>query len=119
MPALPQHALITIHNEGAVNIPKSHLHVELSKRYSANVMKFIKLTPKSKVIYELFMDGESFYDHENEIKEVIQALLQSNIVMILSFRHTFLDYVEQFLENIPHKEIQRPFHQIPGISGTT
>jgi hypothetical protein len=30
MPALPQHALITIHNEGAVNIPKSHLHVELS-----------------------------------------------------------------------------------------
>jgi alpha-D-ribose 1-methylphosphonate 5-triphosphate synthase subunit PhnL len=81
-------------------------------------MKFIKLTPKSKVIYE-FMDGESFYDHEKEIKEVIQALLQSNMVIVLSFKHTCLDYVEQFLENIPHKEIQRVFHQIPGISGTT
>jgi hypothetical protein len=114
----PCYSLITLHNQNANNVPKSHIHIEIPVE-TTYLTVLESIMSDRKFVYEIVLQDDSFYGYQLHLKELISWIKEKNHHIMITVPSPVVSHLELLLGEISVIEIQRPFRSPPCTSVTT
>jgi hypothetical protein len=113
--SLPQYSLITLHGNDDINLPLSHLAIQVSPyKLQTNQQNII---PKDFLfMYELLLTERNFDQYKESIKSFSEWAKERNVPIMFTVPATHSLMLQECLCETILKDIQRPFHQSASIS---
>jgi hypothetical protein len=110
----PQYSLITLHGNEDINLPLSHLALQVSPyKLQTNQQNII---PKDFLfMYELLLTERNFNQYKESVKNFSEWAKQRKVPFMFTIPSTHSNMLQECLCDTILKNIERPFHQSASI----
>jgi hypothetical protein len=114
----PKHSLVTLHSKGNVNLPKSHLCINISPECLHSNKQNI-IPENGLFIYEVLFLDQSFEQYKLHLGNFLSWARHRQAPILFTVPIEYTEELKQHLQILNLHEIPRPFHPIPSTSTTT